>query len=263
LVWDTEVDVLCVGAGVGALATAIAAADAGADVVVATAAAELSQSVWTESSSTDSASWLPAVEDGDTRQYLASLIDGFAGGDPPSVDVVPVRIAVPRDATVRTVATFSGARVLQWGSECLGGLTAALFSSVQGWTVEEMTDSAGRSILVAPVDVGVGPADLGVHRLHRSLVSAVAGRDIDVVSHSPLQRLVFEGGVVVGAIVGRPGDEWAVGARHAVVLAPDSTPVAAEPPTVTDEYRLALVSIPGSRFARVELLGGEEPGEKS
>ncbi len=33
--WDAEVDVLCVGAGIGGLATAIAAADAAADVMVA------------------------------------------------------------------------------------------------------------------------------------------------------------------------------------------------------------------------------------
>jgi thioredoxin reductase len=33
--WDTEVDVACIGAGLGALASAIATADAGGEVLVA------------------------------------------------------------------------------------------------------------------------------------------------------------------------------------------------------------------------------------
>jgi hypothetical protein len=253
LVWDTEVDVLCLGAGIGGLATAVAAADAGADVVIATAGAKLSpdQSALHANPSV----WLPAVEDDETDQYLAALIDGFAESSEPLSGAVHARVAGERPTGIRTVATFVGARVADWGAECLRSTTGALFSTVRGWTVTEMRDADGRPILVAPVGDILWRSGDSAQQLHEALVSGAEARDIEIALQTPLLRLVFEGGAVVGALLGGPDGEWAVGARHAVVLAPDTgiTPDAAATPA-DGKSRVCLVSIPGSRFARVELI---------
>jgi choline dehydrogenase-like flavoprotein len=254
LVWDTEVDVLCLGAGMGGLATAIAAAEAGADVIVATAGARLSPEPSTLTANPDG--WLPVVGDDETDRYLASVVDGFSASAEPFFGAVPTRVAAERPTGTRTVETFVGARVADWGSDCLRSITGALFSTVRGWDVTEMHDADGRSILVAPVGDIRGQSGSTARDLHRSLISEAEARDIEATLRSPLQRLVFEGGLVVGAVLGGPGQEWAIGTRHAVVLAPDAgwaSDAAVTP--ATGESQLCLVSTAGSRFARVELVG--------
>lgn len=193
-------------------------------------------------------------------------MDGFAQSADPLSRAVPTRVAAERPKGTRTVATFVGARVADWGAECLRSITGSVFSTVRGWTVAEMCDAQGRSILVAPVGGIVCQSGTDAPDLHQLLISETETRDIEVALRSPLSRLVFEGGAVVGAVLGGPDGEWAIGARHAVVIGPDGggapegavtqPDVAAAP--VGGKSRVCLVSIPGSRFARVELVSAPD-----
>lgn len=259
MVWDTEVDVLCLGAGIGALATAIAAVDADADVIIVGAAAHVPTDPSAALANPDI--WLPTVADDETDQYFAALVAGFAESSPARCDIVPTRVAAKRPEKTRTVATFVGARVADWGAGCLRSVTGAVFSTVRGWTVTEMLDADGRPVLIAPVGDIVCRPGTDTGELHRTLISEARARDIEVEADHPLLRLVFEDGAVVGAVLGDPDGEWAIGARHAVVLGPDvadAADPAAEHPSarnsVDGDARVCLVSIPGSRFARVELV---------
>lgn len=259
MVWDTEVDVLCLGAGIGALATAIAAVDADADVIIVSAAQHQPTNPSVAPANPDI--WLPTSADDETDRYFAALIDGFAESAQPRSDAVPTRVAAERPEKIRTVATFVGARVAAWGAECLRSVTGAVFSTVRGWTVTEMLDADGRAVLIAPVGDIVCRSGTDTEELHRVLISEARVRGIDVEVEHPLLRVVFEGGAVVGAVLGDPDGEWAIGARHAVVLGPDvaaaADGAAGDPLSrnLTDgDARVCLVSIPGSRFARVELV---------
>jgi len=259
LVWDTEVDVLCLGAGIGVLATAIAATDADADVIIVSAAAHVPTNP--SAALANPGIWLPTAVDDETDQYFAALVDGFAETAGAQGDTVPTRAAAERPEKIRTVATFVGARVADWGAECLRSATGAVFSTVRGWTVTEMLDTDGRAVLIAPVGDLVCRTGTDTEELHRALLSAAQARDIHVHLDHPLLRLVFEGGAVVGAVLGDPDGEWAIGARHAVVFGPDvadAADSAAEDPLsrnlIDGDARVCLVSIPGSRFARVELV---------
>lgn len=253
--WDTEVDVLCVGAGIGGLATAIAAADADADVMIVTAGNE-SSAIDVGVSSVDLHSWLPvAVNDEDTDEYLAALVNGFPETTEPVSQVVATRTPQEPETDLRTVPTFVGTGVADWGSGCMHSLAGALFTTVRGWQVTEMHDAEGRRILVAPIGDMTWRAGQGIHTLKQALTARVTELDIDVVFESPFLRLVFEGGAVVGAVFGGSDQEYAVGARHGVVLAPDVA-LAVDAPVQPEsaDRRVCLVSIPGSRFARVELV---------
>ena len=86
-------------------------------------------------------------------------------------------------------------------------------------------------------------------------------RCIEIHAASPLQRIVFEDGEVVGAVVATPDGPYAVRARHGVAVAPGGPLVS----TVTRHEllaghataRLCLVSRTASRFGRLELLTTE------
>ncbi|MGB8405509.1 MAG: hypothetical protein WCE30_15710 [Mycobacterium sp.] len=253
--WDTEVDVLCIGAGIGGLAAGIAADEAGAEVMITTAHAKLPPTDL-GAPAADLRAWLcTEVRDEATAQYLAALVEGFEIAD--TVDgAIPTRVAGERPTGTRTVPTFVGARVANWGVECLRSVTGALLSTVQGWTASEMRDAGGRQILVAPVgDVACGSA----RDLLEALVDGVDTSDIEVALDSPVQRLVFDGGAAVGAVLDGPDGAYSVRARHGVVLSPD-LPLPDDVPlsATASEVRVCLVSIPGSRFVRVELLSSPD-----
>lgn len=250
---------LCLGAGIGVLATAIAAADADADVIIVSAAAHIPANAGAALANPDI--WLPSAVDDETDRYFAALVDGFAEVARVQGDSVPTRVAAERPEKTRTVATFVGARVADWGAECLRSVTGAVFSTVRGWTVTEMVDADGRPVLIAPVGDIVCRSGADTGELHRALRSAAQARDIGVNLDHPLLRLVFEDGGVVGAILGDAEGEWSIGARHAVVLGPDvidAADTAERDPLIRNpadgDARVCLVSIPGSRFARVELV---------
>ena len=73
-----------------------------------------------------------------------------------------------------------------------------------------------------------------------------------------MQRIVFEDGQVVGAVIATPDGPYAIRARHGVSLAPGGTRVNAAMPhellARDATVRLCLVSRTASRFGRLELV---------
>lgn len=242
--WDEEVDVVCVGGAIGALASAVVAADAGVDVLVATTSA-------------DDGSWLPGtVTDAETAEYFAELV-----GESPTVASaadagLTVRLVQPPpEERSRTVAPFYGARLKRWTAECLASPYGLLHTRVTDWDTD-----AVRTVGDGPMQVkviGTMPTDgsgSDASSLAGWLSEAARARSIGLGTQAALQRLVFEEGVVIGAVLSTAHGDYAVRARHGVTLAPA---VAVPAPTTRHdgrEMQVALVSKAGSRFARVDLL---------
>lgn len=239
--WDHEVDVLCVGGLVGALASALVAADEGVDVLVAT-------------SVTDEGWPADRVEDDETRAYFAALTDGLAADPRPTADV-PVRPVRPLTAAERRrAAPFYGARLKKWTEQCLHSPYGLLHTRVSDWPITIMRTLENRPVQVKTVGRIALPAEGGPVPLGTWLDSEARIRDIDVESDTRLQRMVFDEGAVIGAVLQTGGGRYAVRARHGITLAPYAGHALADPVQGDDEAEVALVSEIGSRFARVELL---------
>jgi hypothetical protein len=247
--WDEEVDVLCVGGVIGALASAVVAADAGVDVLIARATAH-------------DGSWpTGAVSDAETTEYFAAL----AGESPAvasSADTgVTVRtVQAPPEGRGRTVAPFYGARLATWTAECLASPYGLMHTRVTDWG----TDSV-RVVGEGPVQVKLvgtmatdGPGS-DASSLAGWLFDAAHARGIGRGTEATLQRLVFEDGMVAGAVLATADGDYAVRARHGVTLAPAVAVPAGPVLHGGQQMQVALVSKAGSRFARVELLTSAPP----
>lgn len=244
MTWDDEVDVVCLGGVVGALASAVVATDAEVEVYVATSGAS-------------DGSWLGTdVTDPETLEYLAALTAGAGQVGPPTDTPVPVRVVHDPPADERRgrkVAPFFGGRLDAWAAECLASPYGLLHTRVTDWGTTPM-----RTLEDKPVQIKVvGTMDLDEQdpapTLTGWLFDAADARGIDVRTGARLQRLVFEDGVVAGAVIDDDG-EVAVRARHGVTLAPAVTPGDSAVAAAAAQVQVALVSQTGSRFARVEVL---------
>ncbi|BBY16934.1 hypothetical protein [Mycolicibacterium litorale] len=248
--WDHEVDVLCVGGLVGALASAVVAADEGVDVLVAV-------------SDDDERAW-PAgrVTDEETLEYFAALTDGLPT-EPLPTDDVPVRPVRPLTAAERRdrkVAPFYGGRLRKWTEQCLLSPYGLLHTRVSDWRTTTMRTLDDRPVQVKVVGRVTLPAGGGAVPLATWLNGEARMRDIDMRGDARLQRIVFEEGVVVGAVFDTADGLYAVRARHGITLAPHvAHTAAADYVRGEDEAEVALVSEIGSRFARVELLAAAPP----
>jgi hypothetical protein len=245
--WDHEVDVLCVGGVVGALASAVVAADAGVEVLVAVSAA-------------DERGW-PAdqVADEETLAYFAALTDGHATNPRPA-DAVPVRPVRPLTAAERgRAAPFYGARLTKWTEQCLLSPYGLLHTRVTDWRTTTMRTLDNRSVQVKTVGSIALPSGGGPVPIATWLEAEALTRDIDIESGTRLQRIVFEEGVVIGAVLDTADGPYAVRSRHGITLAPHVAHPAADYPRGDDDAEVALVSEIGSRFARVELLTAAPP----
>lgn len=239
--WDYEVDVLCVGGLIGAFASAVVAADEGVDVLVATSA-------------TDEGWPADRVEDGETRAYFAALTDGLSADPRPTGDV-PVRPVRPLTAGERRrAAPFYGARLKQWTEQCLHSPYGLLHTRVSDWPITIMRTLENRPVQVKTVGRIALPAEGGPVPLGTWLDGETRNRHIDVESDTRLDRIVFDEGVVIGAVLQTGRGPYAVRARHGITLAPYVGHTLAAPAHGDDEAEVALVSEIGSRFARVELL---------
>lgn len=272
--WDIEVDVLCAGSGVASLASAVLAVEMGAEVLVTGPPPPTSGDgraggpeagdfphLW---------SGLAAVPDPETAAYFAEL----------SADLDPVRDAPP-DAGVpittahepvavktrrgrRTVAPFFGARLRDWAARCLASPYGYLYTRVSDWPSTTLRTSEGEAIEVAEVgSMSPDPDDVAGSVL-RWLDEQALERGIDVHADSHLQRIVFEEGAVVGAVLDAPGGPVAVRTRHGVVISMGEAAAtsACHEFTAGDVVRVCLVGRSASRFGRVELLT-VTPGEAS
>jgi len=243
--WDHEVDVLCVGGLVGALASAVVAADEGVEVLVATSA-------------TDEGWPADQVEDEETLAYFAALTDGLATDPRPTADV-PVRPVRPLTAAERRrAAPFYGARLKQWTEQCLLSPYGLLHTRVSDWRTTTMRTLDNRPVQVKTVGRIALPGNGGPVPLATWLAGEARIRDIDIESDARLQRIVFEEGVVVGAVLETTEGPYAVRSRHGITIAPRVAHTAADVHG-DEQAEVALVSEIGSRFARVELLAAAPP----
>jgi hypothetical protein len=245
--WDHEVDVLCVGGVVGALASAVVAADAGVEVLVAISEAK------------DPGWPVDQVEDEETLAYFAALTDGLAT-TPRTTDGVPVRPVRPLTAAERRrAAPFYGARLKKWTEQCLVSPYGLLHTRVTDWRTTTMRTVDNRPVQVKTVGSITAPSDDGPVSVAAWLEAEARSRDIDIESDARLQRIVFEEGVVIGAVLDTADGPYAVRSRHGITFAPRVAPPTADYPRAGDDDEVALVSEIGSRFARVELLTAAPP----
>jgi FAD binding domain len=241
--WDDRVDILCTGSGVAGLATAIAAVDAGADVFVA------------DSVGID-------VGDDATNRYFGELSRDLRAPVRPAATVdTPMRVVddlAPATPTSRRVEPFVGSRLRDWAAGCLASPFGFVYSRVSERRAVTMRSSRGESFEVAAIGlIDVGP-DLPKVILSDWLSDQARDRGIDVWKDSPLQRIVFCDGRVLGAVLDTPSGPRAVRARHGVLVSiggPD--PCTACDVGETSTLQVSLVRQAPSRFGRVELLTTE------
>ena len=258
--WDIEVDVACVGAGLAGLASAIATADVGGKVLVATPPVER------EGSSSGVAvqqrvggflrSWSRWNLDVETDEYFTALGEGLA----PSEHLEDARLAV---RTARPVSqsgaleTFDGSRLRDWDAQCLASPYGMLFSTVSGWRTTQMRASDGQSLEVQPIG-SINPATLtGSHALSDWMVDRVRDRDIAVHEATPMERIVFENGRVVGVVLSSADGPLAVRVRFGLTVSSSEPFVDADPLVASaapGDLQVCLVGQSASRFLRVELL---------
>jgi hypothetical protein len=259
--WDTEVDLVCIGAGIGGLASAIATVDAGEDVIVA----DTGQVAPSVANLGTARGWLQ--HDGvdvETEDFLAAVVEGLDPVVRPSgASRVPMRVVRPSPPDGRTLDPFVGATIRAWDAQCFGSPYGTLHSSVFGWQRTRMRSSDGESIDVIPIgDIdwhdGLGEADL-----LEWMGGQAYDRDVDVLAATSLQRIVFEEGLIVGVVLDTPDGPYAVGTRRGVTLSPpDNAPPAADrlvDPSEGDRKQVCLVGRTASRFGRVELLTTAAP----
>ncbi|MGE2834903.1 hypothetical protein [Mycobacterium sp. SMC-4] len=246
--WDDEVDVVCTGAGIAGLSIAVFAVDEGAEVLVAEPPVTVSDRRW----------WPLDCADEHTRAYLAELTADFdasqLGFDE---DDLPVRsILTDRGRGSRTVPPFVGSRMRDWAAQCICSPSGFLYTRVTDWPTATLALSGGEEWEVA--EIGTVTSDGGdrVEALHKWLTVEADERDVERFAVAGLQRLVFDAGMVAGAVFDTEDGPYSVRSRHGVLICPQAQTSRREAghAPATGELRAALVGRAGSRFGRVELL---------
>jgi len=263
--WDDEVDVVCVGAGLAGLASAISAVDMGGEVFVASphgAADAVPSRVAVRSRVDRLIPWLDAdIWDAETNDYFAALSSDVGALRRCTVDVdLPfravhnLRLVDPRG----TIPTFVGARLRDWTARCLASPSGYLYTRVSEWQATPYCTAEGDTIEVAEIGSMTPDPDNVADSVFEWLAAAARDRWIEAHQNCPLQRLVFEEGVVAGAVFTTLEGPLAVRARHGVHVAGDSprqdAPGGQQLPVDDGPLRVCLVGRTGSRFGRVELL---------
>jgi hypothetical protein len=258
--WDIEVDVACVGAGIGALASAIATADAGGEVLVAAPSNECDG---TAASVTVQhrvggflRSWSRSALDVETTEYFAAMSEDLAPSRRPEDARLTVR-SVRAMSTSDTVEPFVGSRLRDWDAQCLASPYGMLMSTVSGWRTMQMRASDGESLEVQAIG-SIKPAELTCERaLSDWVLDRVRERDIDVHDASGLERIVFEDGRIVGVTLSTSDGPLAVGVRLGLVVASSDPFIADSGPlftTSSEDLQVCVVGQSASRFRRIELL---------
>jgi hypothetical protein len=261
--WDLEVDVACIGAGVGTLASAVATVDLGAEVLLATPPVNRPRS------STAVAvnhrvggflrSWSPIVADVGTDEYFAAVSHGLESVGNHTDDArLTVRKVSAVSADDRSVEPFVGANLRDWNAQCLASQYGLLYTSLSGWRTKSMRASDGKSLEVQPV-ASIDSAELADGcTISDWMLGKVRECDVDIREDSALERFVFEYGRVVGVVFTTPDGPLAVGVRHGLTVSSSDSFVAPADPLVVppgpDGLQLCVVGQSASRFLRVEML---------
>jgi hypothetical protein len=254
--WDEVADIVCVGRGRIGVALAVAAKRAGLNFILADGP---------DREAADGSAGLAAalgVTDAETVEYLEALTEDLTPLQP--VDpTIPVRVvdgpARPGLARDR-IGTFYGAALRDWAVSCVSSPYGVLYTKASDASLSETYGSAQ-----GPVEVTVlGAIDIDPEQPADGLegwLSALAQEDdAEPQDEGSLQRLVFDNGVVVGAVLESPDGTRAIRARHGVMM---TIRDGLTPTGRTGDQdrripaRVALVSQPASRFGRLELLTAE------
>jgi hypothetical protein len=262
--WDIEVDVACIGAGISAMASAIATADGGGKVLVATPPVDRG------GSATGLAvqprvggflrSWGRPDLDVETREYFTAVGEDVAPSERPEDARLTIRTVSPM-ANSGAIEPFVGSRLRAWNAQCLASPYGMLYSTVSGWRTTQMRASDGQSLEVQPIGA-INPAELtGGNGLSDWMVGRVHERGIVLHEDSLLDRIVFDDGRIVGVMLSTSDGPLAVGVRFGVTIS-SSDPFVADSDTLsapadTDELQVCLVGQSASRFLRIELLNTE------
>lgn len=268
--WDFEVDVAVIGAGIGGLANAIAVVEAGGEVLVADAAppctGEYGSGMLRERVAAGHRSLLPESQDCETKEYLAAVSEGVQlVADPARDAAVPRRDArnLSREEAFGTVEPFYGSRLNAWAEQCITSPYGLLYSSMRDWRTTTMRSASGELVEVFSVGAMDGADGFGAHALRQWLAEQARQRDIEVETSTTLERIVFEEGVIVGVVLATPDGPCAVRTRAGFTLAPnDCGPVDHAPgspglATADEQLQVCLVGRTASRYGRVELLATE------
>jgi len=258
--WDIEVDVACIGAGISALASAIATADAGGKALVATPPVDLG------GSATGLAvqrrvggflrSWGRPDLDVETHEYFTAVGEDLVPSEHPEDAHLTVRTVSPM-ANSGAVEPFVGSRLRAWNAQCLASPYGMFFSTVTGWRTTQMRASDGQSLEVRAIGA-INPAELGGGGLSEWMIDRVNQRGIAVHQASTLDRIVFDDGRIVGVMLSTSDGPLAVRVRFGVTISSSDPFVAPSDMKLatseTDELQLCLVGQPASKFLRLELL---------
>lgn len=256
--WDDEVDVVCTDSGMAGLATAITAVDEDVDVFLAGAP------VPDAAVDGPAQSWFAFGDDDATAEYRRELTADFdvaaptqRGADLPirrEGELVPVRQR-PRPA-------FDGGLLRDWNARCVATPSGYLYSRVTDWTSAMMDCGGGELIKVTEVGTVAVDADDPVGSVMGWLTAEARERGVTPYPVRRFDRLVFEDGVVTGAIFSTDSGPMAVRARHGVLICRQQRSAAdasRRSPAGGQVLRIALVAKDASRFGRVELLTAD-PG---
>jgi hypothetical protein len=265
--WDTEVDIAVIGAGIGGLANAIATVDAGGEVLVADAApidlSEPAPVALRERVDVRKSLLLHHTADAETIDYFAAVFEGLLDAVPSVGDgPVPRRNArnLSQDEAFGRVETFVGSRLPAWAAQCVTSPYGLLYTSMRDWRTTSMKSDDGESIEVMSIGAMEWAEGFGESEL-RGWVSAQAReRDIVVDEATSLDRIVFEEGLIVGVVLRTPDGPLAVRTRAGITLAPrEQDAVSDEPDSATsgDRLHVCMVGQAASRFGRVELMATE------
>lgn len=247
--WDDEVDVVCTDTGVAGLATAISAVEQDGEVFLATA----------QSATDTDRGWFDYAGDEDTVEYLAQLtadldVAGLRQLDPD----LPVRLmGETAPARGRTVPPFEGRRLREWAAVCVPSPTGYLYTRVTDWTSTTLDGGDGDLFKVTEIGLMTPDPDDPVGSVHDWLNDEARDRDISAYPVTRFERLVFEDGMVTGAVFGTESGPLTVRARHGVLICRNGVSArSASLPGLSGHPRLrvALVGKEASRFGRVELL---------
>ena len=176
----------------------------------------------------------PEGLDAATDDYLSAMTAGLDVGLPPEEPGMLHACAVdpPRGRGVR-LAPFVGEDLRVWSSRCLASSSGVMMTHVPDHILIPMRTTDGELITAAMV-----PPD---HEITAPAETFAA--------------LAYADGVIAGALLDGPSGRRAVRADRGIAFAVG--PVAA-PPITPPGGRLAVVSRPAGRFARLEILAAED-----
>ena len=254
--WDEVADVICAGRGRLGLAVAVAAHRAGLDVMLTDG-----PGLAVENSAAEAAGHLAGllgITDEETVRYLQALTEDVTPA-PSSDPTLPVRVVdgpIHPDLTHGPIETFRGAALMNWAESCLASAYGSLYTRVADPNL-----SVTYTGVNGPVDATVlDTIDIDPERPADSLEYWLSTLERDYGDELPrsgsLQRLVFENGVVMGAVVETSSGVRTVRARHGVMMALGD---GLSPSGVhadlnrCEPAEVAMVSRAASRFARLEL----------